>query len=91
MLTLRTINCTIFMILNLLAHSNGNILQNQSVINVFLRDKVSLILVFFFIPSSVELAAYCSNRGYVDFIVTGHDCTHLPLERTVRSWSLGRP
>ena len=47
MLTLRTINCTIFMILYLLAHSNGNISQNQSVIIVFLPDKVSLILVFF--------------------------------------------
>jgi len=46
MLTLRKINCMIFLILNLLAHSNGNLSQNHSVIIVFLRDKVSLILVF---------------------------------------------
>jgi hypothetical protein len=47
MLTLRTINFTIFVILNLLAHSKGNVSQNHSVIIVFLRDKVSLILAFF--------------------------------------------
>jgi len=89
MLTLHTINCTIIMISDLLAHSNCNISQNHSVIIVFLRDKVSLILVFF-IPASVKLAAYFSNRGHVGFIVTGHDCPHQPLERAVRSSSLGR-
>ena len=47
MLTLRKINCEIFMIFNLLAHWYGNIPQNHSVIIVFLWDKVSLILVFY--------------------------------------------
>jgi hypothetical protein len=37
------------------------------------------------------IAAYCSSRGHVGFIFTGHDCPHQPLERAVRSWSLGRP
>jgi hypothetical protein len=48
MLTLRKINCMIFMILNLLARSNGNISLNHCVLIVFLRDKVSVTLVFFF-------------------------------------------